>query len=453
MVNGIYHFFTNLDTLFWGYIGFSLIMILGVFFSFKTRFFQIRAFPAIFKTFFHFLFQRDRSATGIHPLRAFFASVGGMIGIGSVVGIVTAIQIGGPGALFWVWVAALLGSLIKYSEVFLGLKHRVARASGGYDGGPMFFLAKAFKNRFIPYFVATILCLYGIEIYQFSVITSTIEHNWGIDHSFAVIGLLLVVFYAILGGVRRVSKICSSLMPFFMLIYIVMSFWVILNNIPLIPQMLEMVVTSAFTGHAALGGFAGSSALLAIQHGMSRLSYSADLGIGYDSIIHSESSATVPEKQARLAVLGVFLDCLMCTLSMTLVLLTGVWNSTIPIPASELVQTALSYYFPFMNIFMPCFLLILGYTTIIAYACIGMKCAKFLHPKLGVKIYLLYGALAWMLSSFFDQTTALLVMSLAQGCLLLINLTGLFKLRKEVCFVKDDELSVSPKAIDSEVVA
>jgi len=437
MIQEIQLFFTHLDTIFWGYVGFSLIMLLGVFFSFKTRFFQIYAFPAIFKTFFHFLFQKEKSEGGIHPLRAFFASVGGMIGIGSVVGIVTAVQIGGPGALFWVWVAALFGSLIKYSEVFLGLKHRVARPNGGFDGGPMFFLAKAFKSRLIPTVVAFILCLYGIEIYQFSVITSTIETNWGVNHYVAIIGLLALVLYATIGGIKRVSRICSSLMPFFMVIYILMSFWVILNNISFIPSVLILVVKAAFTGHAAVGGFAGSTALLAIQHGMSRLAYSADLGIGYDSIIHSESSTTMPEKQARLAVLGVFLDCLMCTLSILLVLLTGVWLADDPIPASSLVQTALSGYFPFMNVFMPCFLLILGYTTIIAYACIGMKCAKFLHPKHGMRVYLIYGIAAWLLSSFFDQSTALLIMSLAQGCLLIINLTGLFKLRREVVFAKE----------------
>lgn len=429
--------FQEIDTFFWGYVGFSLIMILGIYLSIRTRFFQISAFPSIFKTFFHFLFQKERESGGIHPLRAFFASVGGMIGIGSVVGIVTAIQIGGPGALFWVWVAALFGSLIKYSEVFLGLKHRVARPNGGYDGGPMYFLSKAFKTKAIPAVVALILCLYGIEIYQFSVITSTIETNWGINHYLAVFGLLALVLYATLGGIKRVSKICSSLMPFFMLIYVLMSFWVILNNLDAIPAVLLTVLKSAFSGHAAVGGFVGSSALLAIQHGMARLSYSADLGIGYDSIIHSESSTTNPEKQARLAVLGVFLDCMMCSLSMLLVLLTGVWMADDPIPASELVQTALSGYFPFMNIFMPCFLLILGYTTIIAYACIGMKCAKFLHPRRGTRIYLAYGVSAWLLSSFFNQSTALLIMSLAQAVLLMINLSGLFRLRKEVVFSKE----------------
>jgi AGCS family alanine or glycine:cation symporter len=445
MYNDIFAFLTLVDSFFWGYIGFSLIMLLGVYFTFKTRFFQLYAFPSIFKTFFSFLFQKGKGE-GIHPLRAFFASVGGMIGIGSVVGVVTAIQIGGPGALFWVWMAAFFGSLIKYSEVYLGLKHRVARKEGGFDGGPMYFLSKAFKSKGIPYLVAFILCLYGIEVYQFSVITATVESNWGVTHQVAVAVLLAIVFYSILGGVRRVSKICASLMPLFMLLYIAMSFWVIGHHLLELPALLLDVVYSAFTGHAALGGFAGSTAFLAIQHGLSRLSYSADLGIGYDSIIHSESSTTIAEKQARLSVFGVFLDCLMCTLSMLLVLVTGVWNQE-GLLASSMVQEALSHYFPFMNYFMPAFLLMLGYTTLIAYACVGMKCAKFLHPTKGVPLYLLYGAVIWVVASFFDQTTALLMMSLAQGSLLLINLTGLYRLRHELSFAPIEEKKESLEII------
>ncbi|MBS0624182.1 MAG: sodium:alanine symporter family protein [Verrucomicrobia bacterium] len=428
--------FQQIDTFFWGYIGFSLIMLLGIYFSFKTRFFQITAFPSIFKTFFSFLFQKQKDKNGLHPLRAFFASVGGMIGIGSVVGIVTALQIGGPGALFWVWVAALFGSIIKYAEIYLGLKYRITREDGGFNGGPMYFLAQAFKSKMIPFIIALLLCLYGIEIYQFSVLTSTIEMNWHVNHYLAIFVLLGCVLYAVLGGVKRVSKICSTLMPVFMLIYMFMSLWVIAHHLTDIPHMLAMVVKSAFTGHAAVGGFVGGSVLLAIQHGMARLSYSADLGIGYDSIIHSESSSTKPEQQARLALLGVFLDCTMCSLSLILVLLTGVWLADDPLPASLLVQTALSHYFPFMHVFMPCFLLILGYTTIIGYACVGIKCAQFLHPQRGKQIYLIYGVGAWLLSSFFDQSQALLVMSLAQACLLMINLLGLFKLRKEIIFTQ-----------------
>lgn len=432
-------FLTALDSFFWGYIAFVLIIILGCILSLKARFFQIRAFPSIVRTFFSFLRKSSNkeeegvNSRGMHPLKAFFASVGGMIGIGNIVGIVTAIQIGGPGALFWVWVAGIVGGIIKYSEIYLGLKTRVRNEQGGYDGGPMYFLEKAFKNRFVPLFISLLLCIYGVEIYQFAVITDSLSTNFELNRHAVMITLLLLILYATSGGVARVGKICSWIMPFFMLLYLSMSSWIIFQEIALLPEILKNVFISAFTGHAAIGGFAGSSALLAIQHGISRAAYSADIGIGYDSIIQSESNTVYPEAQAKLAILGVCIDNLVCTMSILVVLISGIWTN-VSIDASQLVQTALSQYFPYMDIFMPLFLFIVGYTTMIAYFCIGIKCANFLSPQHGKKAYFIYGIIALIFFSFFDQTEALLVMSLAGGLLLITNLLGIFMLRHEILF-------------------
>lgn len=130
----------------WAYINFILIVALGLVFAWRSNFFQLRKFAKILKIFWGFYQKEEKSATGVPPLKAFFAAIGGCIGIGNVVGICTAIQIGGPGALFWTWIAGFLGMLLKYSEVYLGMIHRVKNANGGYDGGPMFFLKKAFKK-------------------------------------------------------------------------------------------------------------------------------------------------------------------------------------------------------------------------------------------------------------------------------------------------------------------
>ncbi len=439
MLESIFGFLMNVDSFFWGYIAFVLILLLGCCLTYQARFFQIRALPSIFKMFFFLLGKSGKGVRGVHPLRAFFASVGGMIGIGNVVAIVTAIQIGGPGALFWVWVAAFIGTIIKYSEIFLGLKYRVTNDRGSYDGGPMYFLQQAFSNRFIPIFIAILLCVYGVEIYQFAVVTDSLASNFSLNRYLVIGGLLTLVLYASVGGVSRVGKICSIVMPFFMGLYTVMCLWIIFNEITMLPALLKTVFISAFTGHAAIGGFVGSSVLLAIQHGISRAAYSADIGIGYDSIIQSESNTIYPERQAGLAVLGVCVDNIVCTMSILVVLMSGVWISEEPIPGSLLVQTALSQYFPYMHIFMPIFLFIVGYSTMIAYFCVGIKCARFLYPKCGMPLYLIYGACALIAFSFVDQTQALLIMSLAGALLLITNLIGIFVLRNEVVFVKSKE--------------
>lgn len=445
MLSSFFNFLKGIDGILWGYVDFILIIVLGSYLTFKTSFFQVRQIPAILKSFFDLIGKSPKGIRGTHPLKVFFASVGGMVGVGNIVGVVTAVQLGGPGALFWVWVTGMIGAIVKYSEIYLGLKYRVENGEGGYDGGPMYFLKAAFKNRYLPIIVAFLLCIYGVEIYQFSVMTESVSINWGLNPYLVTTFVLLAVLYASLGGVQRIGKICSVVMPLFLVIYIGMGLWILINEASTIPTVLSSVFSSAFSGHAAVGGFIGSTAIMAIQNGMGRAAYSADIGIGYDSIIQSESSMLYPQKQARLAVLGVLLDNLICTLSILLVLVSGLWRAENPIAGSCLVQSVLSTYFPYMGFFMPLFLSIVGFTTIIAYFCVGLKCARYLLPKSGGWIYTIYGTTSLFFSSFISQTQTLLIMSVAGALLLVINLFGIFILRREISFVisKDFEAQVA----------
>lgn len=431
MLDQFFQALNFLDHIFWSYVAFILIMFLGGYLTIKMGFFQIRTIGSNIREFFKLTKKSSANQRGIHPLKVLMASVGGMIGIGNIVGIVTAVQIGGPGALFWVWMAAIIGSIIKYSEIFLGLKYRIPNKNGGYDGGPLFFLKKVFKSRLVPAIVGVLLCIYGVEIYQFKVIISAVSTNWGFESLYVMVVLLVLVLFAGSGGVKRLSQFCTWTIPFFLVAYISMTSWIILQNISSIPSILTTVLHSAFFGHAAIGGFIGSSMILSIQHGVSRAVYSGDLGIGYDSIIQSESNEKDPKKQARLSILGVFIDNLICSLSVMVVLISGVWNSS-SIEASQMVQVALSKSFSFMEVFMPVFLIIAGFTTIIGYLCVGMKCAKFLAPKHGEKIYFAYALFAFSFFSFFDQATTLLVMSVSGAMLVIINLLGIFKLKHEI---------------------
>lgn len=423
-----------IDDSLWSYIALPGIVILGLYLSFKSNFVQIRKFPHIVQTFLSFFkVKTEKGDLKVHPLKAFFASIGGCIGIGNVVAICTAIQIGGPGALFWIWMTAIAGSILKYSEVFLGVSHRVPNENGGFDGGPMYFLKKIFKNGWVPKIAALLLCLYGIEIYQFGIVADTLQKNFEVDKIYIVLGLLVLVFGASLGGVRLVGQICSFLVPFFIICYLLMGGYVLFANIDKIPEVINLIVSSAFTGHAALGAFTGSSMLLAISQGLRRGCYSGDVGIGYASIIHSESHEVVPERQASLAIFDIFVDTFMvCTTSVLIILMTDLWKE--PIDASLLIQTGLSMHFPYMEYFMPLFLFLLGYTTVIAYFCAGAKCAKYINKKYGPMLY--YVAAGSMLTcfSFVDTAHALSVMSITGGCLLCINLYGIYALSEEISF-------------------
>ena len=176
--------------------------------------------------------------------------------------------------------------------------------------------------------------------------------------------------------------------------------------------------------------------MMTMVRGISSAAYSGDIGVGYASIIHSETKMKEPEKQAALSIFGIFLDTfIVCSCTAFLLLFTGVWHMNLE--GSMLVQTALSQYFPHMNYFMPIFFFILGYTTMVAYLVAGLKCAHFISPKWGKPIYYLYSLSAFIFLSFFNSECALLLMSLAGGILMIINISAIFRLRKEIKFKID----------------
>lgn len=424
------------DTFLWGYLGIGFIITLGFYLSFKARWMQVFQFGKACKHFIRCAKGKDchKDDRGVSPIKIFFATIGGAIGIGNIAGVALAVQIGGPGALVWVLLVAFLGMIIKYSEVYLGIKYRRHGRKKGYDGGPMYFLQHAFpKHTWVASAMAFLLCIYGIEIYMFDVVKHSFETNFHLDSNLVMVSLLGLILFAVCGGVERIGTISSILIPGFVLAYLGMTLWVIGTEIHQLPHLLKVIFHSAFHGHAAVGGFAGSTVLLTLSKGIASGAYSGDIGIGYASIIHSETKFKDPSKQASLTILGIFLDTfIVCTCTILLLTVTGVWQTDMD--SSLLVQTALSQYFPYMNYFMPLCLFVLGYSTITAYFVAGMKCANFLMPNHGVKAYVIYGVFAFIFFSFFESKYAFMIMNIAGGLLMIINLAGILKLRKEIVY-------------------
>lgn len=420
-----------IDDLLWSYLGFPLILSVGIYLSYQAKFVQVRHFPRAVKIFYHMLRENTPSKEGLHPIKAFFACVGGCMGIGNVVGVCTAVQIGGPGAMFWVWVAALFGMILKYGELFVGMKYRQPK-EGGYSGGPMYFLPHAFRSKWVPIVVSLLLCIYSVELFQFRIMTNSISQNFALNHTAISALFLLLVLLASRGGLTLVGTICSWIIPIFFVLYYSMGIWICLQNYAEIPRVLSDVFIYAFTPHAAVGGTLGGL-VISISQGIRRGCYSSDVGVGYASIIHSESGTKSAERQASLAMIDIFLDAfLICTMSMMIILVTNKWVE--PIDAMLLIQESLAQYFPFMHIFMPLFLALLGYSTVIAFFCTGVKCAEFLGGKRGKYLFHLYAVTTLFLFSFVDTKHSLVVMSITQLLLVVINLCGLFRLRSKISY-------------------
>lgn len=443
-MNNLYEFFSKVNNVIWGeYFGIPLLILAGFYFTFQAKALQIRYFPRVLRNFLAYASCKDQvcdekeEVKGLNPIKVFFASIGGCIGIGNIVGICEALKFGGPGALFWIWVTGFLGMIVKYSEIYLGMKFRVANKQGSYDGGPMFYLPHAFSSDFLKRWVArlvcVLICIYGIEIYMFSVMTTSISENWHINKVLVALILVAMVYFTMKGGMQRVANIAAAIIPFFIFLFSMMALWVIWKNTHMIPEIFTEVFTSAFTGHAATGGFIGATLAQTISYGIKRSCYSGDVGIGYASMMHSESKETDPARQASLGIFGIFLDTfVICSLSIAVVLFTETWKE--PIDATFYLQFALEKYYNGVGIIWPVFVFLLGFSTIIAFFMAGIKASGFLFGERGKKVYLYLGLVLFFLFAFLESKHALLIMELAGGLLLTINLVGFYLLRKEIEF-------------------
>ncbi len=430
----------------WGYVGLALIVGVGVLISHQLRWVQLCSPLRVLRTCLSLLKKtsppldksNQQNKRGVAPTRAFFASLGGCVGIGNLAGVAVGVQIGGPGVLVWMWFVALLGMALKYGEVYLAMKTRQPNEQGSYDGGPMYVVAQAFPScrAWLPKIAAGLLCLYGVEIYLFGVIKKTVVTSWSLPAPLVTAFLLALVVLGVSGGVKRIGAISGILVPLFGLSFLAMTFWIVLSNAEKIPSLLAVVVHSAFCGHEAIGSFAGSTFILVVSRGLATACYSGDVGIGYASIIHSESRSQDPCQQASLSMLDIALDTFICTCAALLVLLTGVWSE--PVDGNLAVQFALAKTFPYMNVFMPMLFFCLGYTTLLAYMIAGLKCAAFLNAKWGKKVYWGFAAASFTLFSFVDLRHAFSVMLLAGGLLMIINCGALLRLRNKIHFAPAD---------------
>ena len=429
-----FYYLDQVDKLVWSYIGIPAIILLGFYLSYKSGWAQIVKFPHVLRVFFSFFSFKQDNKRGVHPLKTFFAGVGGSIGISNLIGVCTAVQVGGPGAVFWLWVASFIGMIVKYAEIYLGIKYRVVNKTGGYDGGPMYYLQQATAAWWVPSTAAILLCIYGADVYIFRTVTNSFISSWGMNSYVTVIAFITLILLGIEKGVERVGTISSIIIPIFLTIFIVAGMIILTTHASEMLGIIKLIFASAFTGSAAIGAFTGATVLMTISYGMKRACYAGDIGIGYASIIHSETEEEDPTKQATLGIFGIFLESfIISTMSMLLILVTGVWHQGFD--ASETMVKALGTTIPYVTNVWPIFIFLLGYSSLLTILTAGKKSAKFLAPQYGEVVYTVFAVCAFGVFSFFGTNEQLLsIMSLVGGLLLIINLYGMVKLVNNISF-------------------
>ncbi|RDB31534.1 Na(+)-linked D-alanine glycine permease [Candidatus Similichlamydia laticola] len=408
----------QLDPWLWGGIGVPFVLGTGTYLSFRSRFIQIRFLSSgLFG-----LFAKDRTSVS-----SFFASVGGAVGIGNVIGVCSMLASVGPGAVLWFWIGAFFGILLKYAEVYLAVRFK------GEQNGMVSYLCVAFqKHPYVPKLASLLSCVYGIEIYQFNVVRDSVSEAWGMPKLIVSLSLLFFVFLGVRGGFQRVGKVSSKILPPLLLLYFFMSLCVLFVFRSHLANVFTEILIGFFDPSSVAPGL-GASSLLAASQGLAKGCYATDIGTGYSGMIYSSSPRKEPFQMAKLVLLEPIFDAFgVCTLSLLLVLSTGVWREGLS--SGFLVQASLGTVFPYSKQIVSVLLSLLGYSTITAFLATGIESAKFLSPRKGATLYGCLAACLWVTFSFLDAEIAFLFMSFCGFGLLMINVLAFVRLRNHIQF-------------------
>ncbi len=385
-MNRLEELLTQLSSLVWGPVMLAFLLGVGIFLMLGLKFFPwrytYRAFILLWST-------RNNDQKGeISPFQALMTSLSATIGTGNIAGVATAIALGGPGAVFWMWMTALFGMATKYAEAVLAVKYREIDEEGRYVGGPMYYIKNGLGENW--HFFAVIFSLLGAlaafgigNMVQANSVADAVEASFHIPAWQT--GVVLTIFSAavILGGLNRIAVVASKLVPAMAVAYIVGAVLVILVNIEKVPSALLLIVSSALTETAAVGGFTGAAVWAAIRFGVARGVFSNEAGLGSAPIAHAAAKTNSPVQQGMVAMLGTFIDTLViCTMTALVIIITGAWSSgeTGAALSTLAFNTGIAGWGGYIVVFG---LVIFAFTTILGWSYYGERCAEFLF---GVKI-------------------------------------------------------------------
>jgi AGCS family alanine or glycine:cation symporter len=408
-----------------------------MYFTFSTRFFQIRGFKSMLRECIitPFRTRKTKPETGsVTPFQALTTALGGTIGTGNIAGVATAIAIAGPGAIFWMMIAAFMGMMTKYAEVVLSLHFR-RRSRGEWMGGPMVFIEDGLKMRWLActYALLAILASLGSgNMVQSNSIAMAIQDAFSIPPIVTGIILCIAVGITVLGGIKKIANVSERLVPAMSLLYTAGALLVIICNYTQIPHAFKLMLSSAFTPIAPIGGFAGAGVAVAMRNGISRGIFTNEAGLGSASIAHATAQTDNPARQGLWGIFEVFFDTLvMCMITALAILVSGSWNNGLS--GSSLTVSAFETVMPNSGKYLIAICLtFFAFSSIIAWSYYGRKCVEYLLGEGSIKYYLILYLIAVVLGAVAQFDLVWSITDAFNGLMAIPNLIGLFGLRKTV---------------------
>lgn len=430
----------------WGVPAMICIIGVGLVLSFRTRFLQIRKFPYAMKVTFGRMFKKREASDGaMTPFQAVCTALAATVGTGNIAGVAGAIAIGGPGAVFWMWISAILGMCTKFSEVTLAVHFREKNVHGDLVGGPMYYIKNGLKKHW--HWLAYLFSAFGVltvfgtgNATQVNTITTAINTalmNYHVISKDAVptvnlvVGIILAVLIALilLGGIRRIGRVTEKLVPFMALIYIVLAVGVILFNIGHVPAVFASIIEGAFHPAAVTGGAVGSF-FMSMKKGVSRGIFSNEAGLGTGSIAHACADTRKPVKQGFFGIFEVFVDTIViCTLTALVILCSQVPVSYGQAAGAELTISGFTAtYGNWVSIFTAVAMCCFAFSTIIGWGLYGTRCIEFLFGSRVNKPFMLVYALVAIVGATMDLGLMWSIAETFNGLMAIPNLIAVFLL-------------------------
>ncbi|WP_105149012.1 alanine/glycine:cation symporter family protein [Streptococcus suis] len=424
--------FKAINNLVWGPPLLLLLVGTGVYFTLRLGVFQIGKLPTAFRL----IFSSDQSGQGdVSSFAALCTALAATVGTGNIVGVATAITTGGPGALFWMWVAAFFGMATKYAEGFLAIKYRTKDANGQAAGGPMHYITLGMGQKWKPLAVffavsGVLVALLGMGTFsQVNSIASSMSSSFGLAPQLVSIVTAISIAFFIFGGIEKISDVSTKVVPFMAILYILASITVLAVHWDQLLPTLALVFKSAFTPAAAMGGFVGATVKEAIQRGIARGVFSNESGLGSAPIAAAAAKSDNPVEQGLISMTGTFIDTLIiCSLTGLSILVTDQWT-TEGLAGAPLTQAAFATVFGNTgSIALTISLVLFAFTTILGWSYYGERCIEFLFGTKSILPYRLLFVAMVALGGFLKLDLIWTIADIVNGLMALPNLIALLAL-------------------------
>ena len=414
----------------WGPVMLGLILGTGLYLSIGLRGLPLRKIGYGFRQLF-----RGRIGSGegdISPFNALMTSLSATVGTGNIVGVATAVGIGGPGALFWMWCTAFIGMATKYGEAVLAVEYRETDEHGKKVGGPMYYIRNGLGSKWA--WLAALFALFGTlagfgigNTVQANSVADALNSSFAIPEWLSGLVMMILVGLVLLGGIQRIGSVAGKLVPLMTGLYLLATLIILLINLDAIPAAIILVIKSAFSPVAAGGGFAGATMMLALRMGVARGIFSNEAGLGSAPIAHAAAETDSPVRQGTIAMLGTFIDTLViCTMTGLVLILTGAWSSGEQ--GAALTTLAFSSVLPYGDKVVSICLSLFAFTSILGWSYYGERCAEYL---LGIKVIVPF-RLLWVAAIYIGATRELGevwgIADILNGLMAIPNLIGLLLL-------------------------